>query len=437
MWRDIALANRDALLAEIDALSRRSSIACAALVAAGDGAGARGGVRARARRAPRVGARAMRAGATAARADGPPRARARSATAHDRAEHAALRVDAPRTSTSRRSPRAAGDGRAAGLEEHLQPHAAARGAGAAARHASTGCSTPTTSTAMLDALRALGVRVDATPAHRATSSCTGAGGAFPVKRGATLFLGNAGTALRPLTAALAFAGGDYELAGVPRMHERPIGDLVDALRALGADIRYLGQRRLSAARDRPGDVARAARDRVAVRGDVSSQFLSALLMALPLLRARRGASTVDVDGELISQPYVEITLNLMRALRRRRSSSDGWRRSACPAGAGYASPGTIHVEGDASAASYFLAAGAIGGGPVRVTGVGRRLDPGRRRVRRRARAGWAPTSATATTGSRRAPGARSTAVDDRLRRDSRRGDDARDRRAVRATGRRR
>jgi 3-phosphoshikimate 1-carboxyvinyltransferase len=199
----------------------------------------------------------------------------------------------------------------------------------------------------------------------------GLGGRIPVKA-AKLFLGNAGTAFRPLTAVLAFAGGDYELSGVARMLERPIGDLVDALRALGADIEYLGNAGfppLAIRRDRR-DAARAP-DRVTVRGDVSSQFTSALLMALPAIAARQARPiTLVVEGELISKPYVAITTNLMRRFGI-AVSQDGWRAFTVPAGARFESPGSIQVEGDASTASYFLAAGALGGGPVRVTGVGR------------------------------------------------------------------
>jgi len=213
---------------------------------------------------------------------------------------------------------------------------------------------------MLDALRALGVAWTRTGAGE--YAVQGAGGAFPV-RTAELFLGNAGTAFRPLTAALALAGGTYQLSGVPRMHERPIGDLVDALRALGADIAYLGREGYPPLAIRPA--ARALGDAATVRGDVSSQFLSALLMALPLAGQR---VAVQVVGELVSKPYVEITLDLMRrfgvVLER-----DGWWRFTVPAGAAYRSPGRLDVEGDASSASYFLAAGAIGGGPVRVVGV--------------------------------------------------------------------
>jgi len=180
---------------------------------------------------------------------------------------------------------------------------------------------------------------------------------------AELFLGNAGTAFRPLTAVLALAGGEYRLAGTPRMHERPIRDLVDALRRLGARIDYLGAEGFPPLAIHPGRIA--AGQTVSVRGDVSSQYLSALLLALPLA----GGGTLAVTGELISRPYVEITLDLMRRFGVVVARA-GWRRFTGPAGP-YVSPGTIAVEGDASSASYFLAAGAIAGGPVRVEGVGR------------------------------------------------------------------
>jgi 3-phosphoshikimate 1-carboxyvinyltransferase len=180
---------------------------------------------------------------------------------------------------------------------------------------------------------------------------------------AELFLGNAGTALRPLTAVLALRGGEYRLSGAPRMHERPIRDLVDALRALGARIDYLGAEGFPPLVIHAGRIA--AGQTVSVRGDVSSQYLSALLLALPLA----GGGTIEVEGDLISKPYVEITLNLMQrfGVEVRRSA---WRRFVVP-GTAYASPGKVLVEGDASSASYFLAAGAIAGGPVRVEGVGR------------------------------------------------------------------
>ena len=190
--------------------------------------------------------------------------------------------------------------------------------------------------------------------------------AWGARRGASaVAAGNAGTAFRPLTAALALAGGDYVLKGVARMHERPIGDLVDGLRQLGADVTYLGNEgypplHLKPAAIRPGGV-------VKVRGDVSSQFLTGLLMALPLTGE---TVAVDVVGELISRPYIEITLATMARFGV-VVEREGWQRFTVRAGSRYVSPGTIYVEGDASSASYFLALGAIGGGPVRVEGVGR------------------------------------------------------------------
>jgi len=191
----------------------------------------------------------------------------------------------------------------------------------------------------------------------------GSGGPFTEKK-ADLFLGNAGTALRPLTAALALSGGDYFLSGVPRMHERPIGDLVDALRSIGARIDYRGKPGFPPLVIHPASISAALP--LPVKGDVSSQFLSALLMALPLTGK---AATIEVQGELVSKPYVEITLNVMRRFGVEVARQE-WRAFQVP-GARYRSPGTAFVEGDASSASYFLAAGALGGGPVRVEGVGR------------------------------------------------------------------
>jgi 3-phosphoshikimate 1-carboxyvinyltransferase len=220
---------------------------------------------------------------------------------------------------------------------------------------------------MLEALTALGVRFER---DRAAMRCAvhGADGHLP-ERHAKLFLGNAGTAFRPLTAALAILGGEYELSGVPRMHERPIGDLVDALVALGCNVRYLGREGFPPLAIGPaGGVAGAD---VRIRADVSSQFLSALLLALPLAReADSRSTTVTLTTPLISQPYVAMTTNLMRRFGVTVESPDS-RTFQVPAGARYKSPGAIDVEGDASTASYFLAAGVVGMGPVRVNGVSR------------------------------------------------------------------
>ncbi|MCU0925984.1 MAG: bifunctional 3-phosphoshikimate 1-carboxyvinyltransferase/cytidylate kinase [Hydrogenophaga sp.] len=227
---------------------------------------------------------------------------------------------------------------------------------------------------MLAALTQLGCRLE--PQPDGALRVHGIGGALPVKQ-ARLFLGNAGTAMRPLTAALALLasehGGAFELSGIPRMHERPIGDLVDALRQLGCPVDCLGQEGYPPLRLGNGSVqALRLHQPIRVRGDVSSQFLTALLLALPLV-ARQDV-VIEVVGELISRPYIEITLNLLErfgvAVRR-----DGWQRFTIPAGSRYTSPGRIHVEGDASSASYFIALGAIapptpGTDGITIEGVG-------------------------------------------------------------------
>ena len=231
---------------------------------------------------------------------------------------------------------------------------------------------------MLDALRTLGcgVRRDGNAVE-----ITGLDGRPPAAP-ARLFLGNAGTAMRPLTAALALLGGDFELSGVARMHERPIGDLVDALRQLGCSIDYLGTAGYPPLRIGQPQLKLDAP--IQVRGDVSSQFLTALLMALPLvaMNRARGASSrlpettddlvIEVVGELISRPYIDITLKLLErfgiAVRH-----DGWARFTIPADSRYRSPGQIHVEADASSASYFIALGALAGAadaPLWLQGVG-------------------------------------------------------------------
>lgn len=195
----------------------------------------------------------------------------------------------------------------------------------------------------------------------------GVQGQFPVKD-ADIFVGNAGTAVRSLTAALAMQHGHYRISGVPRMHERPIGDLVDGLRQIGAQINYPDKTGFPPLHIHPADLTITAP--VRVRGDVSSQFLTGLLLTLPLVHAPSGQIVIEVIGELISKPYIDITLQLMARFGI-QVKQDGWQRFIVPANASYRSPGEIYVEGDASSASYFLAAGAIGGGPVRVEGVGR------------------------------------------------------------------
>ncbi|MBP7457769.1 MAG: bifunctional 3-phosphoshikimate 1-carboxyvinyltransferase/cytidylate kinase [Ottowia sp.] len=220
---------------------------------------------------------------------------------------------------------------------------------------------------MLQALRQLGcgVVVDGT-----TAVIDGLGGRARQPH-AELFLGNAGTAMRPLTAALAVLGGDYRLSGIARMHERPIGDLVDSLRALGCSVQYLGQDGFPPLHI--GQPNLKLDQPIPVRGDVSSQFLTALLMALPLA-AQAQDIVIDVVGELISKPYIEITLQLLARFGV-KVHRDGWARFVIPAGSRYRSPGEIHVEADASSASYFIAAGALSAsasGPngLKIEGVG-------------------------------------------------------------------
>lgn len=219
---------------------------------------------------------------------------------------------------------------------------------------------------MLEALQTLGVSIEHVGEYsvRITSP-----GLFTNKK-ATLFLGNAGTAFRPLTAALAFAGGDYQLSGVARMHERPIGDLVDALVALGARIEYLGN---AGYPPLAISASKASGHRVQVNGTVSSQFLTALLMASPLIVAQSGQDlTIAVMGELISKPYINITINLMARFGVRVTALEdaaGNLSFHIDRNAHFTSPGDMAVEGDASSASYFLALGLIGQGPVSVHGI--------------------------------------------------------------------
>ena len=217
---------------------------------------------------------------------------------------------------------------------------------------------------MRAALKTLGVVVDESDGDCVVHGCSGK---LP-KDQADLFMGNAGTAIRPLTAALAILGGDYRLHGVPRMHERPIGDLVDGLRMVGAKVAYEQNEGYPPLQLSKGQIR--THEVIKVRGDVSSQFLTALLMSLPLVASNE--ICIEVVGELISKPYIDITLKLMSRFGV-DVRNDNWQRFYIPANSGnpYSSPGTLYVEGDASSASYFLAAGAIAGGPVRVTGVGK------------------------------------------------------------------
>lgn len=218
---------------------------------------------------------------------------------------------------------------------------------------------------MLESLAKMGVSAE----RLAADSYAISGGAPFAHREAELFLGNAGTAVRSLTAALALMGGQFTLGGIERMHERPIGDLVDALRSAGADIEYLGNEGYPPLRiGRPQlDLSQPIR----VKGEVSSQFLTALLMAAPLATAQTGTDfIIEVEGRLISQPYIAITVDMMARFGVQVEHDEHWQRFVIAHDAAYVSPGTLHVEGDASSASYFLALGAIAGGPIDIEGVG-------------------------------------------------------------------
>ena len=206
---------------------------------------------------------------------------------------------------------------------------------------------------MLSALQTLGCTLER---QGSTLRITGLGGVLP-DAPAKLFLGNAGTAMRPLTAALAVLGSDFELSGVARMHERPIGDLVDALVQLGCHIDYLGQPGFPPLHIGQPHLKLDAP--IQVRGDVSSQFLTALLMALPLVAEKD--IRIEVVGELISRPYIAITLNLLAQFGV-QVRQEGWQAFVIPAGCCLRSPGQVYVEADASSASYFVALGAIAPG---------------------------------------------------------------------------
>ena len=226
---------------------------------------------------------------------------------------------------------------------------------------------------MLAALETLGCGIERLGGN--SLRVRGLAGTLPVKS-ADLFLGNAGTAMRPLTAALALLaaqqGGAFELRGIARMHERPIGDLVDGLRQLGCPVDYLGNEGYPPLRLGTGEPAALQIERaIQVRGNVSSQFLTALLLALPLVASED--ITIEVVGELISKPYIEITLKLLARFGV-TVQREGWQRFIIPAGSRYTSPGSIHVEGDASSASYFIALGAIADSEQGITIQGVGLD---------------------------------------------------------------
>ena len=214
---------------------------------------------------------------------------------------------------------------------------------------------------MLDALRRLGVRFELS-ADKTRCRVHGLGGPFPPQE-TELFLGNAGTAIRPLCAALCLGQGVFDLTGEPRMHERPIKDLVDALRQLGVRIEYVQGDGYPPLRIISNGIKGGE---VTVRGNISSQYLTALLMAAPLAQQDM---VINVEGDLVSKPYIDMTVDVVRSFGATVETS-GYEQFRVPGGQMYRSPGTALVEGDASSATYFLAAAAIRGGTVRVNGVG-------------------------------------------------------------------
>ncbi|EAT1193736.1 3-phosphoshikimate 1-carboxyvinyltransferase [Salmonella enterica] len=220
---------------------------------------------------------------------------------------------------------------------------------------------------MLNALSALGINYTLS-ADRTRCDITGNGGPLRAPGALELFLGNAGTAMRPLAAALCLGQNEIVLTGEPRMKERPIGHLVDALRQGGANIDYLEQENYPPLRLRGGFTG----GDIEVDGSVSSQFLTALLMTAPLAPED---TIIRVKGELVSKPYIDITLNLMKTFGV-EIANHHYQQFVVKVGQQYHSPGRYLVEGDASSASYFLAAGAIKGGTVKVTGIGRKSMQG-------------------------------------------------------------
>ena len=216
---------------------------------------------------------------------------------------------------------------------------------------------------MLGALSQLGVKYVLTE-HKTVCQMQGLGQVFQADRELELFLGNAGTAMRPLTAALCASYGKFKMTGEPRMYERPIGDLIDALTQAGAHVEYLKDKGYPPLLINAHGLAGGEID---IQGNLSSQFLTAMLMASPLCQKD---VSINVIGELVSKPYIDITLDVMQRFGVQVENQQ-YQRFVIRSGQAYRSPGRIMVEGDASSASYFLAAAAIAGGPVRVHGVGK------------------------------------------------------------------
>lgn len=216
---------------------------------------------------------------------------------------------------------------------------------------------------MLNALTKLGVEYQLS-ADKTQCVVKGLGKAFSVDSSTELFLGNAGTAMRPLAAALCLGKGEFVLTGEPRMKERPIGHLVDALVEAGADITYLENENYPPLNIKGTGLKGG---HVKIDGSISSQFLTAFLMSAPLAESD---VTIEIVGELVSKPYIDITLHIMKQFGVEVENQD-YQNFVVKSGQQYQSPGQFLVEGDASSASYFLAAAAIKGGEIKVTGIGK------------------------------------------------------------------
>lgn len=216
---------------------------------------------------------------------------------------------------------------------------------------------------MLNALKQLGIEYTLSE-DKTECSVVGNAGALKNAELQELFLGNAGTAMRPLCAALCLGKGTYVLTGEPRMKERPIGHLVDALRQAGAEISYLENEGYPPLKIEANGLKGG---KVEIDGSISSQFLTALLLASPMIETDL---TISIIGELVSKPYIDITLDIMQKFGV-EVSNDDYKTFKIKAGQKYKAIESYMVEGDASSASYFLAAAAIKGGTVKVTGIGR------------------------------------------------------------------
>ena len=216
---------------------------------------------------------------------------------------------------------------------------------------------------MLNALTKLGVSYQLSD-DKTVCEVEGLGGAFASQEALELFLGNAGTAMRPLAAALCLGSGEYVLTGEPRMKERPIGHLVTALREAGAEVEYLENENYPPLKIKGTGLKSGT---VSIDGSISSQFLTAFLMAAPLAE---GEITIKIEGELVSKPYIDITLHIMKQFGVDVINND-YQEFVIPTGQQYVAPGDFLVEGDASSASYFRAAAAIKGGDIKVTGIGK------------------------------------------------------------------